>query len=145
MAHRLLLITTPDPTAMMDAYATLKSLASFQSPPPISIIVNQARNLDEGFDTYKRLNAASQKFVNMDAGWLGHLGTCRDLRHAIKTHTPPVILAPHSPFSRSVRRTTANVARWLLDDNMPTTMEDCRNLVKKSLSDLEKMSPSLAE
>jgi flagellar biosynthesis protein FlhG len=145
MAHRLLLVTTPDPTAMMDAYATLKSLASFPSSPPISIIVNQARSLDEGFDTYKRLNAASQKFVGMDAGWLGHLGTCRDLRHAIKTHTPPVILAPHSPFSRSVRRTAANVARWLLDDQMPTTMEDCRNIVKRSLTDLEKMSPSLTE
>lgn len=145
MAHRLLLVTTPDPTAMMDAYATLKTLASFHAPPPISIIVNQARDLDEGFDTYKRLNAAAQKFVGMDADWLGHLGSCRDLRHAIKTHTPPVILAPHSPFSRSVRRTAANVARWLLDDNMPATMDDCKNMVKRSLTDLEKLSPALTE
>ncbi len=145
MAHRLLLVTTPDPTAMMDAYATLKSLASFQSPPPISIIVNQARNLDEGFDTYKRLNAAAQKFVGIDAGWMGHLGTFRDLRHAIKTHTPPVALSPHSPFSRSVRRTTANVARWLLDSQMPSTLEDCRIMVKNSLAEQKKMSPSLSE
>jgi flagellar biosynthesis protein FlhG len=145
MAHRLLLITTPDPTAMMDAYATMKTLSSFHFSPPISIIVNQARNLDEGFDTYKRLNAAATKFIGIDAGWLGHIGGCRDLRMAIKTRTPPVVLNPHSPFSRSIRKTTSHVARWLLDEHMPTLMEESRNMVTKALSELRQMAPVLTE
>ena len=145
MAHRLLLITTPDPTAMMDAYATLKTFASFQFPPPISIIVNQARNLDEGFDTYKRLNAAATKFVGIDAGWMGFIGGCRDLRLAIKTRTPPVVLSPQSPFSRSIRKTTSHVARWLLDEHMPTLMDESRNMVTKALSELTRMAPALME
>ena len=145
MAHRLLLVTTPDPTAMMDAYATLKTFSSFHNPPPVGIIVNQARSIDEGFDTYKRLNAASTKFVGIDASWLGFIGGCRDLRMAIKTRTPPVVLSPHSPFSRSVRKTTAHVARWLLDEHMPTLVQDCGIMVNKALTELGRMAPALEE
>jgi len=143
MAHRLLLITTPDPTAMMDAYATLKTLSAFQNPPPVGIIINQAKNIDEGFDTYKRLNAASAKFVGIDAAWLGYLGGCRDLRLCIKTQTPPVVLSPQSPFSRSVRKAAAHVARWLLDEHMPSEMLDCRAVVSHALTELGKMAPAL--
>jgi flagellar biosynthesis protein FlhG len=145
MAHRLLLVTTPDPTAMMDAYATIRAFSSFRLPPPVGIIVNQARSGEEGFDTYKRLNTAASRFVGIDAAWLGYIGGCRDLRLAIKNRIPPVTISPHSPFSRSVRKTTAHVARWLLDENMPTLMEDCRNMVKKSLNELREMAPALEE
>ncbi|KPL08021.1 hypothetical protein AMJ86_02200 [bacterium SM23_57] len=145
MAHRLLLVTTPDPTAMMDAYATLKTFSSFHNPPPVGIIVNQAKSIDEGFDTYKRLNAASTKFVGIDASWLGFISGCRDLRMAIKTRTPPVVLSPHSPFSRTVRKTTAHVARWLLDEHMPTLVQDCGIMVNKALTELGKMAPALEE
>jgi flagellar biosynthesis protein FlhG len=145
MAHRILLITTPDPTAMMDAYATLKIFSSFQIPPPISIIVNQAKTLDEGFDTYKRLNAAASKFIGIETGWMGYIGGCRDLRLAIKTRTPPVVLSPQSPFSRSILKTTSHVARWLLDEHMPTLMDESRNMVTKALTELAHMAPALIE
>jgi len=143
MAHRLLLITTPDPTAMMDAYATLKTLSALQNPPPVGIIVNQAKHMDEGFDTYKRLNAAASKFLGIDAAWLGHLGGCRDLRLCIKTQTPPVILSPQSPFSRTVRKAATHVARWLLDDHVPSQMLDCHAVVSHALTELRKMAPAL--
>jgi flagellar biosynthesis protein FlhG len=143
MAHRLLLITTPDPTAMMDAYATLKTFSAFQDRPPVGIIVNQALNIDEGFDTYKRLNAASAKFVGIDAVWLGYLGGCRDIRLCIKTQTPPVVLSPQSPFSRSVRKTASHLAKWLLDEHMPAKLQDCRVVVNRALTELDKMAPAL--
>ena len=51
MAHRLLLVTTPDPTAMMSAYATIKAYTRDLLPQSIGIIVNQARSKAEALDT----------------------------------------------------------------------------------------------
>ena len=89
------------------------------------------------------LPGSATKFVGIDAAWLGYLGGCRDLRLCIKTQTPPVVLSPQSPFSRSVRKTASHVAKWLLDEHMPNTLQDCRAVVNKALTELDKMAPAL--
>ena len=101
--------------------------------------MNQARNSEEGFDTYKRINDACAKFIGVEANWLGYLGVCRDFRHAIKTRTPPVIGRPKSPFTRSVQKTASRLSRWLLDENAPTRMDKSPGIVKNALSELEHM------
>ena len=141
MSNRLLLVTTPDPTAMMSAYATIKAYTTRLIPSSIGIIVNQVRNIDEAFDTYKRLNEAIIKYLGIDANWLGYFTNCRDFRQAIKDRVPPVTLRPNSTFSRNVRKTTAHVSRWLLDENVPMFQEKSYIRIKKALSELELMDP----
>jgi flagellar biosynthesis protein FlhG len=143
MSHRLLLITTPDPTAMMSAYATIKAFTTSLLPPSIGIIVNQAHNKEEGFDTYKRLNEAIARYIGVEATWLGHLGVSRDFRNSIKTRTPPVILRPKSPFTFSVQNTASRLSRWLLDADAPAQKEQAQSIVKKALTALEHMEPVL--
>jgi flagellar biosynthesis protein FlhG len=143
ISHRMLLVTTPDPTAMMSAYATIKAFTASLLPPSIGIIVNQARGSEEGFDTYQRLNEAITRYVGVNATWIGYVGMCRDFRNAIKTRTPPVALRPKSPFSRSVYRTAARLSRWLLDENIPSHHIQAQTTIKKTLEELKRMEPVL--
>ena len=143
MSHRLLLITTPDPTAMMSAYATIKAFTASLLPPSIGIIVNQAKGEGEGFDTYNRLHEAITRYIGVEATWLGYLGVSRDFRNSIKTRTPPVILRPKSPFSCSVQNTASRLSRWLLDENAPVQKEQTQFIVKKALTALKQMEPVL--
>jgi flagellar biosynthesis protein FlhG len=143
ISHRMLLITTPDPTAMMSAYATIKAFTASLLPPSIGIIVNQARCSEEGLDTYHRLNEAITRYIGVDATWIGYIGVCRDFRNAIRTRTPPVVLRPKSPFSRSVNRTAARLSRWLVDENVPSQQVQAQAAIKKTLEELKRMEPVL--
>jgi flagellar biosynthesis protein FlhG len=143
MSHRMLLVTTPDPTAMMSAYATIKAFTASLLPPSIGIIVNQARGSEEGLETYHRLNEAITRYVGVDATWIGYIGVCRDFRGAIKSRTPPVVLRPKSPFSRSVARTAARLSRWLVDENVPSQKTKARIVISKTIEELKQMEPVL--
>jgi len=141
MSHRLCLVTTPDPTAMMSAYATVKAFTKSLLPPSIGIIVNQARGTEEGFDTYQRLNEVIARYIGVEATWLGYLGVVRDFRNSIKSRIPPVSLRPKSPFARSVNATASRLSRWLLDEHAPVHRYPTQVVVRKALSELERMEP----
>ena len=63
-ADRILLVTAPEPTALMDAHALVKIL-SLQAPHVrIDVLVNRCVREDEGQDAFVRLAAASEQFLN---------------------------------------------------------------------------------
>jgi flagellar biosynthesis protein FlhG len=63
-ADRVLLVTAPEPTALMDAHALVKIL-SLQAPHiPIGVVVNRCADREEGEAAFARLGAASQQFLN---------------------------------------------------------------------------------
>jgi flagellar biosynthesis protein FlhG len=63
-ADRVLLVTAPEPTALMDAHALLKIL-SLQAPHlPVEVFLNRCSNHAEGEAAFARLAAASEQFLN---------------------------------------------------------------------------------
>jgi flagellar biosynthesis protein FlhG len=63
-ADRVVLVTMPEPTALMDAHALIKIL-SLQVPHlPIHIFVNRSAALEEGESAFLRLSAASEQFLD---------------------------------------------------------------------------------
>ncbi|MBA3317375.1 MAG: AAA family ATPase [Gemmatimonadales bacterium] len=63
-ADRILLVTAPEPTALMDAHALVKML-SLQVPyVRIDVFVNRCAGEDEGKGAFVRLAAASEQFLN---------------------------------------------------------------------------------
>jgi flagellar biosynthesis protein FlhG len=87
-ADRILLVTAPEPTALMDAHALVKIL-SLQAPHVrIDVIVNRCAGDDEGQDAFARLSAASERFLNRQLQLAGILleepkiaAAVRDPRH----------------------------------------------------------------
>jgi flagellar biosynthesis protein FlhG len=63
-ADRVLLVTTPEPTALMDAHALVKIL-SLQAPHiPIHVLVNRSEGPAAGQQAFARLAAASEQFLD---------------------------------------------------------------------------------
>ena len=63
-ADRVLLVTAPEPTALMDAHALVKIL-SLQAPHlPVDVFVNRCADEAEGEAAFTRLAAASEQFLN---------------------------------------------------------------------------------
>jgi len=91
-ADSVILVTTPEPTALTDAYGLLKALherseALDPEIPTPEVVINRARDLSEAERTAGRLRDVAQRFLARSprwAGWLPESGTvtesCREQR-----------------------------------------------------------------
>ena len=64
LADDVIVIATPEPTSMTDAYATIKVLATTQNRRQVQVLVNQARRPGEGRAVAQQLQAVVARYVN---------------------------------------------------------------------------------
>jgi flagellar biosynthesis protein FlhG len=60
----VLLVATPEPTSLTDAYATIKVLATTQQRRSLNLVVNQVRKAGEGRIVRQQLQQVVDRFVN---------------------------------------------------------------------------------
>jgi flagellar biosynthesis protein FlhG len=97
---RRLLVATPEPTSLADAYAMAKVLARHAEVARVDLLVNGARDERDARATRERLERMVARFLHLelaDAGWLPH-----DARvgEAVKLQRALVDLFPVSPIAR---------------------------------------------
>ncbi len=73
LAGSVLVVTTPEPTSLTDAYATIKVLAGTQGRRQMAVLVNQVRRAGEGRQVHAQLQQVVDRFVN--PGLAGPSGT----------------------------------------------------------------------
>jgi flagellar biosynthesis protein FlhG len=98
-----LLITTPDPSSLTDAYALLKLLWQQHTSANAQLIVNQA-TVREAAMVHKRLGTAATEFLKLPPlPMLGHIPSCKYYSQSIKNHQLAFAAFPHSPALQQVR------------------------------------------
>ncbi len=71
VAEQSIIVTTPEPHAMTDAYAMIKVLSDQKKQPNISLMVNMAKSEMEGQQVYNRLSDVANRFIGKDIKYLG--------------------------------------------------------------------------
>lgn len=102
-AHESLLITTPEPTSITDAYAMIKFLTMKNASIPISVIVNRVSSKKEGSHTFNNLNQVTEKFLARSLTYISHIPNDQIVSKAVRSQTPFLIYAPHSKSSAAVK------------------------------------------
>jgi flagellar biosynthesis protein FlhG len=64
LADEVLVVVTPEPTSMTDAYATIKVLATQQQRRHLRVLVNQTRRAGEGRTVCQQLQQVVDRFFN---------------------------------------------------------------------------------
>jgi flagellar biosynthesis protein FlhG len=64
LAGEVLVVATPEPTSLTDAYATIKVLATTQGRRHIRLVVNQTRKVGEGRVVRQQLQQVVDRYVN---------------------------------------------------------------------------------
>lgn len=83
-ADRLVVVTTPDPTSLSDAYALLK-IVHLQVPSiQIGVMVNRVAADEEGQKVFDRLQLAATRFLGRDLVDLGSVPESETLRSAVR-------------------------------------------------------------
>ena len=82
-ADQVIVVTTPEPHAMTDAYALTKILGEEYGVLSVGLIVNQARTADEGLKVHERLTEVAQRFLKTQISYLGHVPSDPQVQRAV--------------------------------------------------------------
>lgn len=109
----VLLVATPEPTSITDAYALLKTLnrkSEFSTDNTrIRMIANRVANADDGKELYEKLNVVVSKFLNFELEYLGDIPQDEKVSHAIIRQKPIVLSAPNSGAGKALRDLAAKL------------------------------------
>ena len=98
----IIVISTAEPTAIMDAYSMMKYIHLKDDDKTFYVLCNRAFNREEGTDTVKRLSGAMQKFLSKEVVALGSLPEDPVVRKAVKEQVPFSILFPQAPITKTL-------------------------------------------
>ncbi len=110
IAERVLVITSFEPTAVVDAYAMVKILTAANPKKEIGLVVNAARDADEAALVFRQLDIASTRFLNRGLRYFGFVVQDPAVREAVLVHRPIVDHLPQSPASRCFRILASRMA-----------------------------------
>jgi len=98
-----IVITTPDPTSVTDAYAIIKTLFTDNPRPPLlKVVVNRVESQQEGQEVFKRLSRVCHRFLDLKLVNLGTIPQDKHLAKAVKSQEPVTLMYPNAPSSQSI-------------------------------------------
>ncbi|MEX8492862.1 AAA family ATPase [Sphaerotilus sp.] len=109
LADEVLVIATPEPTALADAYATIKVLAMQQSRTSTMLVVNQTQRTGEGRHVATQLQAVVHRFVQLPDGAsielqpLGDIALDSSVRQSVQKRQLLMLAYPGSDAARDIR------------------------------------------
>ena len=107
-ADEVLVVTTPEPTAVTDAYAVMKVLIVERQVPNISLVVNMAKSAQQVRLIHSRLAGPARRFLDYELPLAGSVSQDRHVPQAVSDRQPFVWSSPRCRASRQVRRLARN-------------------------------------
>ncbi len=95
-AQEILVVTTPEPTAITDAYALMKLLSTKYHEKHFNLVVNQIQSEDEALDVYRKLTMVSNRYLDISIDFLGSVPEDRQMIESIRKQRVIIELYPHS-------------------------------------------------
>jgi flagellar biosynthesis protein FlhG len=102
-AEQVVLVSTPDPTALRDAYAMAKVLHKRSGVKRLNFIANQVASDREGIELHERLGGIVRRFLPLELDYLGPLRRDDVVRNACLQGVPFMMGAPDSTPARAIR------------------------------------------
>lgn len=102
-ADLVLAVTTPDPTSVMDTYASIKVLTPDRHSAPLGTLVNRASTRAQAREACERLTLACRRFLGIEVGGVGYVGDDPRVAAAGRARTPLVTTAPRCRSARQIR------------------------------------------
>ncbi len=125
-AHETIVVTTPEPTAITDAYGIIKSIIVESDIPNIKLVVNRARTPLEAKKVSKKIIDIAGQFLNVKVENIGFIYDDPLVPNAVRKQTPFIIMAPKSNVSLCVD----HIARRIMNIEVPQEESGIKRLLK---------------
>lgn len=103
-ADEVVIITTPEPTAITDAYAMMKTFVSHCGAGVVRLVVNRAIERNEGTLVADKLIKVSFNFLGLSLTSLGTVYEDSNLIRAVKKQIPLLVAFPNTIAARCIEQ-----------------------------------------
>ena len=109
-ADELILVTTPEPTAITDVYSIIKIVDNYKLHSRVNLIVNMMNSARDGQNVFKRIKRVCESFLEIEVVFLGGIEYDQSVQRAVLSSFPYVLQFPHSRAAHCTR----DIARRIL-------------------------------
>lgn len=104
----VLLVATPEPTSITDAYALLKALNRKEEfskeDTSIKMISNRVKNEQEGQSLYEKMSVVSDKFLHIPIEYLGPVPMDDQISKAVMRQKPVSVINPEAASAKAIKQ-----------------------------------------
>jgi flagellar biosynthesis protein FlhG len=108
-AQEIVVITTPEPTAITDAYALMKLLSTQYHEKNFNLVVNQILNEDDALDVYRKLTMVANRYLDISIDYLGSIPDDRQMVESIRKQKVISELFPQSKITQAFRQLAGRI------------------------------------
>lgn len=102
VADHLMIVTSPDPEAVSDAYALLKVLSGLYPTIHGKVVVNQVKSEEEAEEVFERLYLVVEHFLQTDVDMFGYLIEDKHVHQSVEKQEPFILTAPGSKAAKCI-------------------------------------------
>lgn len=126
-ADEIILVATPEPTSMADAYSVIKILANKYHVRKFNLVTNGVSSRKEAQAVYSRLHKVVHDFLQLDLNYTGFVINDPAVTKAVRMQKPLLELYPNSPagkcftaLARRIENNTLSAPDFDIDEESPT-------------------------
>lgn len=101
-AQQILVVVTPEPTSLTDAYALMKVLSTRHQEKHFLLVVNSANGSAEAQEVYKKLSLTAERFLDISIDYLGFILRDDAVPTAVRRQRAVAELFPNAKASRNL-------------------------------------------
>ena len=113
------IVTTPEPTAIMDAYALVKSITKYSPECELRLIINRAESVSEAEMTLQKFMSVVRLYQKLEIDPLGYVLSDPAVSRGVRIQQPFVLSYPRSAATRNIE-----AIAWNLLDREPESREN---------------------
>ncbi len=118
-SHEMILVATPEPTSLTDAYSLLKVLSKHPGLPRIKVVINHVKTASAAKKAYARLKETVHKFLPIQISPLGIVAQDHNVPISVVSQIPFFMLFPDTDASRCIRSIALKLVKDPLGKSMP--------------------------
>jgi len=118
-ADHVIVITTPEPTAITDAYALIKVMMRGERERRVSLLVNQARSAAEARVVYERIARVARQFLSVNVSDAGYVSLDPSVSAAVRRRAPFLVVDPRCAASLCIAQLAARLQAGVVETPGP--------------------------
>jgi len=115
-SQEMVLVATPEPTSLTDAYSLLKVLSRKAPMPRVRVVINQVQTAASARQAYAKLKKTVHRFLKIPITPLGIVARDSKVPMAVASQIPFFILFPETRASRCIRSVALKLVRDFRQD-----------------------------
>ncbi|MEI6126314.1 MAG: MinD/ParA family protein [Pseudomonadota bacterium] len=98
-AQEKIVVVTPEPTSITDAYAIMKVMSKKYSVNSFKLIVNEAKDESEAMGLFQNLSSVAEHYLKISIDYIGYIVVDKHMPLAVRNQKLVTVLYPKAPAS----------------------------------------------